>query len=86
MNDLGKLIRGRMKELGQGPPELRRELRRALGVALSRQSIHAWMVGKARPSTRHLGALLDVLHVPNEEHRAWIEAAAAVVAQAQVSP
>lgn len=74
MSDLGKLIQGRLEEIGQGPPELRRELRRA-GVALSRQSIHAWLVGKARPSTRHLAALLDVLAIPAEEQRAWLEAA-----------
>jgi hypothetical protein len=76
MAKLNNLIAERLKEIGQEPADLRRELARA-GARVSRQSVHAWLTGKARPSQSHLIAIIDVMLIPLERQRLWHEAAAA---------
>lgn len=85
MASLGKLIQSRLKEIGAGPADLRRELER-VGASVARQSIHAWLTGKARPSSANMVAMLDVLLIPPAQLPTWWLAHAAWTPPRDPSP
>ena len=73
--EIGELIRGRLEAMGRQPSDLVRELDR-VGAGVTRQSVHAWLHGEARPRMRHVLALWDVLSIAPEDRDEWLAALA----------
>lgn len=72
---VAQLLDSRLAELGKTRTDLRKELERR-GVRVTRQAVHAWFHGIAKPTAANVVALWDVLVIPKEEREAWIEALA----------
>ena len=72
---VAQLLDARLQELGKTRAELRTELARR-GVRVSRQAVHAWFHGIAKPTAANLVALWDVLVIPKSDREAWVEALA----------
>lgn len=72
---VAQLLDARLQELGKTRAELRKELLRR-GVRVTRQAVHAWFHGIAKPTPANVVALWDVLVIPMHERPAWMEALA----------
>jgi hypothetical protein len=72
---VAQLLETRLAELGKTRTELRAELARR-GVRVTRQAVHAWFHGIAKPTPANVVALWDVLVIPMSERPAWMEALA----------
>ena len=72
---VAQLLDTRLAELGKTRTQLRHELERR-GVRVSRQAVHAWFHGIAKPTPANVVALWEVLVIPKDERPAWMEALA----------
>jgi DNA-binding XRE family transcriptional regulator len=74
---MDEIIRDRMRDLGLS----KRGLQEALedrGVQVSRQTVYAWVTGRARPKVEHLSPLCDALRLSPWERARLLDAAAGV--------
>ncbi len=69
-----QLLEDSLKRLQKTQADLREALIRVTGQEIPRQTIHQWTTGKAKPSPSNLVALWEVLLIPAENRRTWIEA------------
>lgn len=74
-------LSARMEHLGVKPSQLRAGLKKA-GLKISRQSIHAWLSGDAKPSADKLVVVMEVLEVPQREQANWLKSLAVPRARA----
>jgi hypothetical protein len=72
---IAERMNGRLASMKCGAPALREELARR-GLAVTRQSVHAWLSGETKPTPANLLVILDALAIPMAEHAEWLSALA----------
>jgi hypothetical protein len=72
---IAERMTARLNEMALGAPDLRQELERR-GLIVTRQSVHAWLSGEAKPTPKNLLVIMDALVIEQRERAEWLSALA----------